>query len=101
MTVTWTGELSVNGGAWQPVSDVGNTVSQPRNVTILEAHAVLTDPYNRPCRSTSHHSAYPASGVRPGPPPDLAAEGGDGLGGREDGECGEQHRGAAADQPNR
>ncbi|MDQ3504843.1 MAG: hypothetical protein M3446_03955 [Actinomycetota bacterium] len=46
MTVTWTGELSVNGGAWQPVSDVGNTVSQSRNVTILEAHSVLTDPYN-------------------------------------------------------
>ncbi len=48
MTVTWTGELSVNGGAWQPVSDVGNTVSQPLNVTILEAHAVLTTPTTDP-----------------------------------------------------
>ncbi len=46
LTVTWFGEFSVNGGAWQPVSDVGTTVSEPQAVTILEAHSVLTDPYN-------------------------------------------------------
>ncbi len=46
LTVTWTGEFSVNGGAWQPVSDVGTTISPPQAVTILEAHAVLTDPYD-------------------------------------------------------
>ena len=46
LTVTWTGEFSVNGGAWQEIPGVGTTESAPQSVTILEARPVLTNPYD-------------------------------------------------------
>jgi len=46
LTVTWTGEFSVNGGAWQEIPGVGTTESAPQPVTILEARPVLTNPYD-------------------------------------------------------
>lgn len=46
LTVTWTGEFSVNGGAWQQVPGTGTSTSAASEVTVLEARAVLTDPYD-------------------------------------------------------
>jgi len=46
LTVTWVGEFSVSGGAWQEIPGVGTTSSPAQPVTVLEANAVLTDPYD-------------------------------------------------------
>jgi len=46
LTVTWVGEFSVSGGPWQEIPGVGTTNSPAQPVTVLEANAVLTDPYD-------------------------------------------------------
>lgn len=45
LTVTWTGQFAVNGGAWQDVPGVGTTTTPPVQVDVVEARPVLTDPY--------------------------------------------------------
>jgi hypothetical protein len=46
LTTTWGATFSVNGGASAPVQGTTTTDGPPVSFTVLQAHAVLTNPYD-------------------------------------------------------